>query len=145
VITVWAYSNLHGDNIITTDGAGTRTGQRAGYDAFGDPIEPATANVGIVTANKSGPDTDPSTFADAGWEGSHQKLLQTAGDISAMSAEAFGLGCVVTAIAIAGHIIETNAAIEAVVNGKRVSPAISQAIRDPSKWPDALLSAFLPH
>jgi RHS repeat-associated protein len=34
------------------------------------------------TANKSRPDTDPSTSADAGWEGSHQKLLETAGDIA---------------------------------------------------------------
>ncbi len=80
--TGWVYPNLHGDNVVTADNSGARTGQRADYDPFGDPIDPATGNIGTVAANGSSPDTDPSSSADAGWEGSHDKLYDHQGDLA---------------------------------------------------------------
>jgi RHS repeat-associated protein len=77
--TVWSYSNLHGDSIITTDNTGTRTGTVCAYDPFGQPVDPTTGNIGTVTADDAVPDTQPSD-SDFGWVGSAGKQYEHAGD-----------------------------------------------------------------
>ncbi len=78
---VWSYPNLHGDDIITTSSGGARTGSRASYDPFGQPIDPATGSIGTVTADDSSPD---NTYTDNsyGWVGSHQKLYEHLGTVA---------------------------------------------------------------
>ena len=78
---VWSYPNLHGDDIITTNSGGARTGTRASYDPFGQPIDPATGSIGTVTADDSSPD---NTYTDNsyGWVGSHQKLYEHLGTVA---------------------------------------------------------------
>jgi large repetitive protein len=48
---VWSFPDLHGDDTVTTNGSGTRTGSIAIYDPFGDPINLATGLIGSLTAN----------------------------------------------------------------------------------------------
>jgi RHS repeat-associated protein len=76
---VWSYSNLHGDSIVTTDNSGTRTGSVSAYDPFGQPIDPATGNIGTTTADDAVPDTQPGD-SDYGWVGSAGKQYEHAGD-----------------------------------------------------------------
>ncbi|MGQ0826369.1 MAG: RHS repeat-associated core domain-containing protein, partial [Actinomycetota bacterium] len=59
---VWAYPNLHGDIIATTDSTGTKTGTYA-YDPYGNQL------------TSSLPDTAHGN-ADYGWLGQHQKLSE---------------------------------------------------------------------
>jgi RHS repeat-associated protein len=80
--TAWVYSNVHDDDIVTTDGTGERIGSPAKYDPFGDPIDPATGNVSTISANASVPDTDPASLADTGWEGSHDKTYDHQDDLA---------------------------------------------------------------
>jgi hypothetical protein len=40
-LEVWSYPNVHGDSVVTTDGAGAQR-QVYSYDPFGQPIDPAT-------------------------------------------------------------------------------------------------------
>ena len=77
----WNYPNLHGDNIIQTDGAGARIGVRASYDPFGQPIDPATGNIGTETADDAVADTTPGQ-ADQAWVGGHSKLYEHLGSIA---------------------------------------------------------------
>jgi RHS repeat-associated protein len=79
---VWSYPNIHGDNIVTTGGGGTRSGVIAQYDPFGDPVDPNTHNIGTVAADDAGPINTTTSTATYGWEGSQQKLDQHVGDIS---------------------------------------------------------------
>ncbi|HWH25876.1 MAG TPA: PA14 domain-containing protein [Pseudolysinimonas sp.] len=79
---VWSYPNLHGDSIVTTDATGTRTGVLASYDPFGDPVDPVTGNIGTVPADTATPGNTTVAGTSYGWEGSHQKVTENAGDIS---------------------------------------------------------------
>ena len=77
--TVWSYPNLHGDEIVTADNSGTRTGTVSAYDPFGQPIDPVTGNIGTTTADDAVPDTQPGD-SDYGWVGSAGKQYEHAGD-----------------------------------------------------------------
>ena len=79
---VWSYPNLHGDVIITTNSAGARQGGVAAYDPFGQPIDPVTGNIGSITADDASPGNTTTGSANYGWEGSHQKLYEHAGDVA---------------------------------------------------------------
>ena len=77
----WAYPNGHGDITITADAAGARQGVRASYDPFGQPIDPATGNIGTQTADDAVPDTLPGD-ADCSWVGKNSKLYEHQGTIA---------------------------------------------------------------
>ncbi|MCU1471033.1 MAG: hypothetical protein JWQ39_2182 [Glaciihabitans sp.] len=79
--TSWSYPDLHGDNIVQTDGVGVRVGVRATYDPFGQPIDPATGNIGTNAADNAVADTSPGE-ADQAWAGGAGKLYEHAGDIA---------------------------------------------------------------
>ena len=79
---VWSYPNLHGDVIITTNATGTRQGGVASYDPFGQPVDPVTGNIGTVAADDASPSNTTTGSANYGWEGSHQKLFEHAGDVA---------------------------------------------------------------
>jgi RHS repeat-associated protein len=73
---VWAYPDIHGDIIATTDGNGqVTTPALPVYDPFGQLMDQATGLFGTINANQSGPDTQPGG-ADYGWLGQHQKLSE---------------------------------------------------------------------
>jgi RHS repeat-associated protein len=80
----WAYPNLHGDIIIQTDATGTRTGTRATYDPFGQPIDPTTAQIGTATADDAVPDTITGSDADYAWVGGARKLYEHQGSIASI-------------------------------------------------------------
>ena len=80
--TVWSYPNLHGDEVVTADNSGTRSAGHASYDPFGQPIDPATGNIGTTTADDAVPDTSHGNQADDGWVGSHQKLYEHLGTVA---------------------------------------------------------------
>ena len=75
---MWSYPNLHGDDILTADNSGTR-GVVCAYDPFGQPVDPATGNIGTIAADDSVPDTQPGDN-DYGWVGSAGKQYEHAGD-----------------------------------------------------------------
>jgi RHS repeat-associated protein len=80
---VWSYPDLHGDDSVTTDGTGTRTGSIAIYDPFGDPVNLATGQIGTIAADTTSIPTDTTTpGARYGWEGEHGKQDQTTADIA---------------------------------------------------------------
>jgi RHS repeat-associated protein len=80
--SVWSFPDLHGDDTVTTNGSGTRTGSIAIFDPFGDPINLATGLIGTLTANTSTLANSTTAGTSYGWEGSHQKQDQTTGDIA---------------------------------------------------------------
>src|SRR4051812_19825342 len=80
--TVWSYSNLHGDEVVTADNSGTRAVGHASYDPFGQPIDPTTGNIGTTAADDAVPDTSNGNNADNGWVGSHQKLYEHLGTVA---------------------------------------------------------------
>ncbi|HEX4056812.1 MAG TPA: RHS repeat-associated core domain-containing protein [Galbitalea sp.] len=79
---VWSYPDLHGDDTVTADSSGTRSAAVAIYDPFGDPIDLTTGQIGTLAADT--PTLSNTTVAGTsyGWEGSHLKQDQTAGDIA---------------------------------------------------------------
>ncbi len=77
----WSYPNLHGDSILTADATGTRTGVRASYDPFGQPIDPVTGRIGTLAADDAVPDTSPGE-ADYGFVGGAKKLYEHQGSIA---------------------------------------------------------------
>ena len=77
----WLFPNLHGDVILTADDSAVRAAIRAAYDPFGQPIDPATSNIGTTTADDAGPDTLTGD-ADYGWVGRYQKLTEHQGSIA---------------------------------------------------------------
>ena len=77
----WSFPNLHGDVILTADDTGVRAASCSFYDPFGQPIDPATGNIGTTTADDAGPDTLTGD-ADYGWLGQHQKLSEHQGSIA---------------------------------------------------------------
>ncbi|WP_151199612.1 PA14 domain-containing protein [Cryobacterium sp. LW097] len=78
----WSYPNVHGDTVVTADGNGLRAASIALYDPFGQTIDRATGDIGTITADDSGPNTQTATDADYGWLGQHQKLFEHAGGIA---------------------------------------------------------------
>lgn len=66
---------------MTTDATGLRIGARAAYDPFGQPIDPATGNIGTNTADDSVPDSAPGQ-ADYAYLGPNRKLYEHQGSIS---------------------------------------------------------------
>ena len=54
----------------------------AAYDPFGQPIDPVTGNIGSTTADDATPGNTTTGGANYGWEGSHQKLYEHAGDVA---------------------------------------------------------------
>lgn len=80
----WGFPNLHGDVIVTTDADGTRVGDRAIYDPFGQPIDPDTWQIGTLTADDSIPDLIDGD-ADFGWVGQHSKYTEHHGSIHTIS------------------------------------------------------------
>jgi len=80
--TVWSYPNLHGDEVVTADNSGTRSAGHASYDPFGQPIDPATGNIGTTSADDAVPDTSNGNQADNGWVGSAQKLYEHLGTVA---------------------------------------------------------------
>jgi hypothetical protein len=81
---VWAYPNLHGDVILTTDATGLRQGVRSSHDPFGQPIAP-NGDIGTQAADDSIPGTSPGD-ADYGYVGQHDKLYgNQLGDVVAVS------------------------------------------------------------
>ena len=68
--------------ITTTNSAGARQGGLAAYDPFGQPIDPVTGNIGSTTADDASPSNTTTGGANYGWEGSHQKLYEHAGDVA---------------------------------------------------------------
>ncbi|WP_218020894.1 PA14 domain-containing protein [Nocardia crassostreae] len=64
--TNWSYPNIHGDILITADGAAIRTGTIHLYDPFGQNIDPITGTSGDIAI--------PATAEggmDFGWLGQH--------------------------------------------------------------------------
>jgi len=66
--------------ILTADSTGLRTGRYA-YDPFGQPIDPATGNIGTATADDAVPDNLPGD-ADHAFVGQHQKLYEHQGTVA---------------------------------------------------------------
>uniref|UniRef100_UPI00286C075F PA14 domain-containing protein n=1 Tax=Salinibacterium sp. TaxID=1915057 RepID=UPI00286C075F len=79
--STWAFPNLHGDTILTTNAVGVRVGVRASYDPFGQPIDPATGSIGTLAADDAIPDTSPGE-ADYGYVGAARKLYEHQGSIA---------------------------------------------------------------
>ena len=77
----WSYPNLHGDNIVLADEAGTRQGARASFDPFGQPIDTVTGDIGTQAADDAITDTTPGE-ADHAWVGQHQKLYEHQGSVA---------------------------------------------------------------
>jgi len=80
----WAYPNLHGDVIVQADNIGTRIGTRASYDPFGQPIDPATGQIGTTTADDAVPDTIGGADADYAWVGGNRKLYEHQGTVASI-------------------------------------------------------------
>jgi RHS repeat-associated protein len=78
---LWAYGDLHGNTIITTNSSGIRQGARVDFDPFGQPIDPTTGLIGTTAADDAIADTFPGD-ADYGFVGQHQKLYEHQGTIA---------------------------------------------------------------
>src|SRR5690606_6117932 len=78
---VWAYGDLHGNTIITTDENGVRQGVRTAFDPFGQPIDPTTGLIGTTTADDAVQDTLPGEV-DHAFVGQHKKLYEHQGSIA---------------------------------------------------------------
>ena len=80
---VWSFPDLHGDDVVTTDGFGVRASTAiAIFDPFGDPIDLGTGLIGTLTANAQDLGNTTTPGASLGWEGSHLKQDQHTGDIA---------------------------------------------------------------
>jgi RHS repeat-associated protein len=79
---VWSYPNLHGDTSVICDTTGTRIGQLAMFDPFGQPIDPTTHRIGTASADDAVPTDTTTPGATYGWAGIAQKQYQHQGDIA---------------------------------------------------------------
>jgi RHS repeat-associated protein len=77
----WSYPDLHGDMVVRSSINGTRNSPLAQYDPFGQPIDPATNNIGTTAADDAVPN-NTTTQGSYGRAGSHQKPYQHAADIA---------------------------------------------------------------
>ncbi len=80
--SVWSYPDLHGDDTVTTNGAGVRVGAIAIYDPFGNPVNLITGLIGTLNANNQTLGNTSTPTASYGWVGSALKQTQTSGDIA---------------------------------------------------------------
>jgi RHS repeat-associated protein len=81
--TVWSFPDLHGDDLVTTNGSGVRpAGTVAIYDPFGDPVNLTTGLIGTLAADVQSLGNTTTPGATFGWEGSHLKQYQQTGDIA---------------------------------------------------------------
>jgi RHS repeat-associated protein len=81
--TVWSFPDLHGDDVITTNGSGIRNSSAlAIYDPFGNQIDLGTGLIGSTAANAQTLGNTSTAGATYGWEGSHLKQDQHTGDIA---------------------------------------------------------------
>jgi large repetitive protein len=68
--TVWSFPDLHGDDLVTTDGFGVRVTPTAIaiYDPFGNPIDLSTGLIGSLSAaGQNLGDTVTTGDASYGW------------------------------------------------------------------------------
>ena len=65
---VWSYPNIHGDIVVTADGAGTKTAGTFSYDPYGQALTAV-------------PDNSAGNF-DYGWIGQHQRPLEHEGTLA---------------------------------------------------------------
>jgi RHS repeat-associated protein len=80
---VWSFPDLHGDDVVTTNGNGVRNSAAlAIYDPFGDPINLTTGLIGTLSANAQDLGNTSTAGATYGWEGSSLKQYQHSGDIA---------------------------------------------------------------
>ena len=77
----WFYPNLHGDVIVQSDDDGARVGARTSFDPFGQPIDPATGDIGTVDADDAIQDTTPGD-ADLAFVGGAGKMYEHGGSIA---------------------------------------------------------------
>ena len=77
----WFYPNLHGDVILQANDSGARVGARSRFDPFGQPINPATGDIGTTDADDAVVDTTPGD-ADLAFVGGHGKLYEHGGTIA---------------------------------------------------------------
>ena len=77
----WFYPNLHGDVILQADEGGARVGVRSAFDPFGQPVDPATGDIGTAIADEAVLDTTPGD-ADLAFVGGHGKLYEHGGSIA---------------------------------------------------------------
>ena len=77
----WFYPSLHGDVIVQADDSGARVGVRSRLDPFGQPINPATGDIGTTDADDAVLDTTPGD-ADLAFVGGHGKLYEHGGTIA---------------------------------------------------------------
>ena len=67
--------------MITCDAAGIRQGARSTFDPYGQPIDPATGDIGTLSADDAVQDTTPGD-SDLGWVGQHHKQYEHQGTIA---------------------------------------------------------------
>ena len=77
----WFYPNLHGDVILQADEGGARVGVRSAFDPFGQPVDPATGDIGTDLADEAVLNTTPGD-ADLAFVGGHGKLYEHGGSIA---------------------------------------------------------------
>ena len=77
----WFYPNLHGDVILQADDFGVRVGVRSAFDPFGQPVDPATGDIGTDLADEAVLNTTPGD-ADLAFVGGHGKLYEHGGSIA---------------------------------------------------------------
>ena len=77
----WNYPNLRGDVVLQADDTGGRVEERARFDPFGQPVDPATGQIGTLAADDAVVDTTPGD-ADLGFVGGHGKLYEHGGSIA---------------------------------------------------------------
>jgi RHS repeat-associated protein len=80
---VWSFPDLHGDDVVTTDGTGVRASSAlAVFDPFGDSVDTTTGLIGTLAANAQDLGNTSTAGATLGWEGSRLKQYQHSGDIA---------------------------------------------------------------
>jgi large repetitive protein len=79
--STWAYSDLHGDTILTADAGGHRSAGDA-YDPFGDPIDPASGDINTRVADDAVPSASSSSNTAQGWEGGHGIITDGQGSMA---------------------------------------------------------------
>lgn len=81
---VWSYPSLSGNNLVTTDQDGTRTGTISLYDPFGDPIDLATGYIGTTPADGATPNNTTVPGVSTAFAGSHEKMFLALDGIAAI-------------------------------------------------------------
>jgi RHS repeat-associated protein len=80
-VEAWLYPNQHGDVTLKADDSGVRVGARTTFDPFGQPIDPASGDIGTQAADEAIQDTTPGD-ADLAFVGGHGKMYEHGGSIA---------------------------------------------------------------